>query len=150
MADPLLHRACFGDTGFFYALWDAGDFWHGACRDVLKQLQRQQRPVVSTTLVIAETHALMLRRLGRTDALEWLHDAQDWVARVPVEPVDESQALHIIQTYNDQDFSLTDAVSFSIMGRLGIQIALATDHHFTIYSPLLHVLPIAGAELPEH
>jgi predicted nucleic acid-binding protein len=34
--------------------------------------------------------------------------------------------------FNDQDFSLTDAVSFAVMSERGIRDALALDHHFTV------------------
>ena len=32
--------------------------------------------------------------------------------------------------FTDQDFSLTDAVSFTVMAERGIEEALTLDHHF--------------------
>ena len=35
--------------------------------------------------------------------------------------------------YQDKDFPLVDAISFSVMERLGISVAFAFDQHFTQY-----------------
>jgi len=37
-----------------------------------------------------------------------------------------------LERYADQDFSLTDAVSFAVMADRGIREALAIDHHFVV------------------
>ena len=37
-----------------------------------------------------------------------------------------------IERFHDQDFSLTDAVSFELMVREGLSEAFAFDRHFTV------------------
>jgi predicted nucleic acid-binding protein len=53
------------------------------------------------------------------------------VERVAV--ADEHRAIDIIRQYDDKKFSYTDATSFSIMERLGIEHAFTFDHNFTQY-----------------
>ena len=45
-------------------------------------------------------------------------------------PEDEQRARDIVYKYEDKDFSLVDATSFTIMERLGIDQAFSFDHHF--------------------
>ncbi len=90
--------------------------------------------VVTTNLVVAETHALLLRRAGIGAALAF-------VRRVRLPPnvvVESTTALEDdavdswLAPYNDQPFSLTDAVGFAVMSERGISEALALDHHFSV------------------
>ena len=84
-----------------------------------------------TNFIVAESHALLLSRLGAAVARDWLVK-QIW----PVEPVissDERKAKEIIQRYTDKTFSYTDATSFAVMERLGISEAFAFDVHFQQY-----------------
>lgn len=53
------------------------------------------------------------------------------VVRVNVE--DEKHALSIIYEQEDQDYSLTDALSFVVLERMGIRHAFAFDSHFAQY-----------------
>ena len=149
MAEPLLRLGCFVDTGFLYALKDEGDQWHESCRSLLEQVRRQRRVLVGTPLVVAETHALMLHRLGRRPALAWLESVRDWVWIEAVTPADESAAADILRRYSDQSFTLTDAISFSVLDRLDLRIALTLDRHFLAYSVGLFVLPLSSTDLPE-
>lgn len=77
--------------------------------------------VVTSDLVAAETHALLLRRAGRSPALAFVRE----VARAPTVVVSSSPDLEQravtewLERYHDQDFSYTDAVSFAIMAERG-------------------------------
>lgn len=42
----------------------------------------------------------------------------------------EKQAKKILEQFSDQDFSLTDAISFMIMKAAGINEAFSYDSHF--------------------
>jgi predicted nucleic acid-binding protein len=46
---------------------------------------------------------------------------------------DEDRALAILAQYDDKAFSMTDAVSFAVMERLGIQHVFAYDRDFERY-----------------
>jgi predicted nucleic acid-binding protein len=52
---------------------------------------------------------------------------------VRAEATDEAAARSIIYRYADKDFSLTDAISFAIMARLGLSQAFTFDKHFEQY-----------------
>jgi hypothetical protein len=43
---------------------------------------------------------------------------------------DEAAGREIIYRYDDKDFSLTDAISFAVMRRLGITTAFSFDRDF--------------------
>jgi len=82
--------------------------------------------------VSAETHALVLSRRGRDLAARVLFatDSNPRIRRIQATPDDERRAREIIVRYDDKAFSLTDAISFAIMERLGISHAFTFDRHF--------------------
>jgi len=74
---------------------------------------------------------LLLSRLGAQTARAWVLN-QNW----PIEPLslaDEEKAKQIIRRYTDKTFSYTDATSFAVMERLGVNEAFAFDPHFQQY-----------------
>jgi predicted nucleic acid-binding protein len=139
---------CFADTGFFYALRDEGDRWHDACVALFDQLQARRRILVATNFVVAEAHALMLQRLGREAALAWLEHLDEWVWVERVTERDEGRAKAILRHYADQTFTFTDAVSFAVMERLSLKVALSVDRHFLAFQGNFTVLPLSGTQLP--
>lgn len=139
---------CFADTGFFYALVDRGDAWHAASVSILRDVQRKGMLVMTSDFVVAETHALLLHRVGRHIALQWLDNLSEWVLVEAVLRPDLHQAYEILHQYTDHDFSLTDALSFSLMRRLGIRVALTMDRHFAAYGEDLLLFPLFGTEIP--
>lgn len=141
--------ACFADTGFFYALTDSGDRWYPDAAALLRQIQRQGRFLVSSPLVVAETYTLIRYRIGYAVAIEWLTNLRSWVEIVPLTENDEEKAIFILKQYDNQAFTLADAVSFAIIEALGIPIALSTDKHFTVYRGNFIVVPIVGQLVPE-
>lgn len=116
------------DSGAVLALLNRNDRWHSQAVAVLQELTAGKAVLVMTNFLVAETHALVLARLGRELAREWLLTF-DWnVLRVA--PEDESTARKIIENYRDKDFSFTDATSFALMQRYGIRVAFTFDRHF--------------------
>ncbi|GIV21259.1 MAG: DNA-binding protein [Armatimonadota bacterium] len=139
---------CFADTGFFYALVDRGDAWHAASVSVLRDVQRKGLVVMTSDFVVAETHALLLHRLGRHAALQWLDNLSEWVLVEAAFRTDLYQAYEILHHYADHEFTLTDAISFSLMRRLGIRVGLTMDRHFAAYGEDLLLFPLFGTEIP--
>lgn len=118
----------FVDTSAYFALYSADDEFHPRAINSAKTARRR---LYTTNYIVAETHALILRRLGRDTALTFLEETDH--SRTAVERVrlgDEQRAREIILTYDDKDFSLTDATSFAVMERLGIGTAFTFDRHF--------------------
>lgn len=65
-------------------------------------------------------------------ALKFILDESSWVIeRVTLE--DEYQVKKILYHYADKTFSFTDATSFVIMKRLGINTVISLDQHFRQY-----------------
>lgn len=123
----------FVDTSAWYPLAVRRDPAHGAVAAELRERIRRGARVVTTNLLVAETHALLLRRTTRAAALAFLRQ----VGRPPnllVYSTPELEAEAVadwLERYDDQDFSFTDAVSFAVMAERGITDALTLDGHFT-------------------
>ena len=122
----------FVDTSAWYALALPRDPAHARLAHVLRDRVSRGVRIVTTNLIVAETHALLLRRVGRGPA-----EAFARVVRaspnlvVSSTPQLEAAALdEWIGRFGDQDFSLTDAVSFAVMAERGIREALTQDRHF--------------------
>lgn len=122
----------FVDSSAFYALIDRSDGNHPRALVLFRAAARRRHQLVTTNFIVAEAHALLLSRLGRTLAARWLLTLTAEVIRVTED--DESRAKAIIMTYHDKDFSYCDAASFAVMERLGFSQALAFDVHFRQYA----------------
>jgi predicted nucleic acid-binding protein len=124
----------FVDTSAWYPLADREHPDHDVMSRVLDERVRSGARVVTTNLVVAETHALLLRRLGRAAALRFAREIRREPKVVETStPEIETRAIEDwLARFKDQDFSLTDAVSFAVMSERGIRDALALDHHFTV------------------
>lgn len=90
--------------------------------------------VVTTNLVVAETHALLLRRTGRNVALTFVREVRR-APNIVVASSAEYEELAVadwLEKFDDQLFSVTDAVSFAVMADRGVRDVLALDHHFAV------------------
>jgi predicted nucleic acid-binding protein len=124
----------FVDTGGFYALLNRRDEHHRDAVRLFRQAQREAWFLFTTNFVLAESHALILARMGRDMAWNFLSATiagQTNIVRV--EEGDERRARVIIEQYHDKAFSYCDALSFAVMERLDIQTAIAFDDHFRQY-----------------
>ena len=124
----------FVDTSAHYAIADAGDKDHSAAVDFLNAAADEGRAFLTSNFIVAETYGLMLLRLGRGKAINYvrlLRSGSTVVERIT--PEDEARAWEILAQYDDQDFSYVDATSFALVERLGILDAFAFDKHFDIF-----------------
>jgi predicted nucleic acid-binding protein len=134
----------FVDTSGWFPLVDDRNPAHGRVAQALRDSVQKKRRIVTTNLVIAETHALIMRRIHRTAAIVFLRE----VTRAPnivVSSTPEYEAsaeAEWLSRYADQDFSFTDAVSFAVMSDRGIREALALDSHFVVAG--FSILPSPG------
>ena len=119
------------DTSAYFALVDADDINHLRAAAVSGTVRGR---IFTTNYVLAETHALLLRRLGRSTAIQFLNETdRDRTIVVRVSLTDERRVREIITTHDDKDYSLTDATSFAVMERLRIGAAFTFDRHFLQY-----------------
>ena len=121
----------FVDTSAYYALADARDDNHVIAVAALQRLSRERNDLYTSNFVIAETHTLILNRLGRDiaeQALDRLHASATRVIRAFER--DEARARQIIHQHRDSEYSLVDAISFAIMERMHVRKGWTYDRHF--------------------
>jgi predicted nucleic acid-binding protein len=124
----------FVDTSAWYVLAVTSAPQHRKVSGALRQRIERGARIVTTNLIVAETHALLLRRTSRKVALTFVRE----VRRAPNIVItssaeyEESAVTDWLEKFDDQFFSLTDAVSFAVMSDRGIREALALDHHFAV------------------
>jgi len=98
---------------------------------VARHIASEKRPSFITTYVEAEAHALLVRKLGRTIAREWLLTGGLPVMRVF--PAEEQRAKEILARYTDKDWTLCDAISFAVLDARHVTRAFTFDQHFRQY-----------------
>lgn len=120
------------DTSAWYPAIVGSHPDHAAVAEVLQAAVRAGARLVTTNLVIMETHALLLHRVGRPAALSFARTVYEPPTLVVSSTMElEQRALSDwIARYTDQGFSLTDGVSFAVMKTRGISQALTLDAHF--------------------
>jgi uncharacterized protein len=132
------------DTSAYFALSYFRDPHHQEALATVRRLATESWPLFTTNFILAETHALLLTRLNRVVAAAGLDEIERGPATIiRVTEEDEQRARAIIHQYTDKDFSLTDATSFAVMERLGINHAFTLDRHFAQFGWV--VLPEARA-----
>jgi predicted nucleic acid-binding protein len=122
------------DSSAILALLDADDADHARAVTVARQLAAERRPSFITNYIETEAHALLLRKLGRTLAREWLLTGGLPVVRAL--PDDEQHAKEILARHADKDWTLCDAISFAMLDARHVARAFTFDHHFRQYGRL--------------
>ena len=123
-----MKRAVLWDSSAVLALLDADDADHGLAARIARGIAQERRPSFITNYVEVETHALLLRKLGRALAREWLLAGGLPVVRAL--PDEESRAKEMLERYSDKDWSLSDSISFSVIASRGVGLAFSFDRHF--------------------
>jgi predicted nucleic acid-binding protein len=124
-------RSVLWDSSAILALLDADDADHARAVATARDIASQRRPSFMTNYVEAETHALLLRKLGRGIAREWL--LTGGLTVVPVLPAEEQRAKEILARHTDKDWTLCDAISFAVLDGRHVASAFTFDHHFRQY-----------------
>ena len=127
-----VRQAVLWDSSAVLALLDANDADHKCAVAVAGQIASERRPSFITNYIEVEAHALLLRKLGRMLAREWLLTGGLPVVRAL--PAEESLAREIVARHSDKNWSLCDAISFAVMDARGVKRAFTFDHHFLQYS----------------
>ena len=124
-------RSVLWDSSAILALLDADDADHARAVAVARRIASEERPSFITNYIEAEAHALLLRKLGRTVAREWLLKGGLPVVRAL--PAEEQGAMEILARHTDKDWSLCDAISFAVLDARQVTTAFAFDRHFRQY-----------------
>ena len=130
----IYQKSVFVDTGPLYALFNKKDNDSQKALSCLESIRRNKLPIYVSNITIIETHKRLLFDLGYTKAIEFLVSIYD--GSIPILRLteqDESEAKRILLKFSDQDFTLYDAINFSIMKRFGLSKAFSFDSHFKIF-----------------
>ena len=104
-------RGVLWDSSAILALVDADDADHARAVAVARQIASEARPSFVSNYVEVEAHALLVRKLGRAIARQWLLTGGLSVVRAM--PREEQRAKELLARYTDKDWTLCDAVSFA-------------------------------------
>ncbi|MBN1981176.1 MAG: PIN domain-containing protein [Chitinivibrionales bacterium] len=124
----------FVDTGAWFAIADSSDQFHQRAVEHLKKLTEKASRFVTSNLVIHETVLLLARRLSKKAAGQFLDMVYtDEIVTIIQSTESMEQKAHVIfKKYTDQDFSITDCVSFVIMKDARIKEVFTFDKHFKV------------------
>ena len=122
----------FVDTSAWYPLVVRSHPDHERLSAALRARVERRVRIVTSNLIVAESHALIMRRAGIGAGLRFVQ-----LVRASPNVVVSSNALledvavtDWLMRYTDQPFSMVDAVSFAIMAERGTRAALTLDRHF--------------------
>lgn len=121
--------AYFADTYYFIALLNEDDEGHERALLLNRQLVA---PMVTTVWVLTEVANAMSDPPYRQIFLELLDELENdsEVLIVPPDTVLFQRGIDLFRRRPDKEWSLTDCISFVVMGDNGIVEALTADRHF--------------------
>ena len=120
-------KKVFADVFFYIALLNRGDAAHRRSLELLKQGAME---VFTTTAVLLEVADAMAAPAMRTDCAAFLEELSGWTK---VRSLDEAllqRGLSLYGSRKDKAWSLTECISFVVMGDEGLTDALTGDRHF--------------------
>jgi len=123
------------DTSALLALASPRDQYHKRAVGVAASYEQSGGQWVSSVLVLGEFHRRILYRAGpavaRSAVARLLGDPANRWLDVTTALVSSAVSAWL-ERFHDQDFSLTDAVSFELMKREGLTEAFAFDRHYLV------------------
>lgn len=120
----------FVDTSAWFAAVDSDDRSNVRAKEILSSGEG----LVTTDHVLAETWALIRKRIHRQAAEAFWQGIRNGVATLEVVGLADLQAAWTMgQEFRDQDFSLVDRTSFAVMERLGLERVASFDDDFAVY-----------------
>ncbi len=118
------------DAGPLYAAVDPEDAHHKRAVREMRRLDQQGREIVVVYSTLLEAYSLVLFRLGKSVATDWLTDIADTSLINPT-PDDYRQAEAKLRGLADQPITMFDAVAAVVATRLRLQV-WTYDHHFDV------------------
>ncbi len=122
------------DSGAWIALLSARDQHHAEADGLFRYAVRERVPLVTTNLVLAEVHRLLLIRAGIQAAATALDriEASKSVRLVYPTALHHAAARAWMARLDEQRVTYTDAVSFAVMDALPCTAVLGFDHDFSV------------------
>ena len=120
----------FVDSSAWYAAADHGDRYNPRA----KQLLATDEPLVTSDHVLIETWRLVHHWISADAAERFCEGLRRGVASIEQTTVADLEAAWVMgESFPDQDFSLVDRTSFSLMQRLGISRVITFDNDFAVF-----------------
>ena len=119
----------FVDTSYFVALRNVTDQFHSAAIELNDLVAGG---AVTTEYVLVET-ANFFTRVGRREVFVNLVRDLRRLSKFRIIPSSTDlfdRGLSLFESRPEKEWSLTDCISFIVMGDLGMTDALTADHHF--------------------
>jgi len=120
----------FVDTSDILGLADASDRWHAAARQAYEERVRNGETLVVTSLIWAETIALVERRLSRDVAILVARALERGYRTEWVDARRHALALESWRSGRVSGTRFVDCSSFVVMREVGIDRFLGLDRHF--------------------
>lgn len=123
-------NALFADTAYFIALLKPADQYH-AC--AVELARNPTGPLITTSWVLVETGDAFSQPKNRMKFLrlvELLQSTSD-IEVIPPSNIQVQEGTRLFGSRNDKSWSLTDCISFAVMGERQLSDALTPDHHFS-------------------
>jgi|SRR5271163_2856780 len=123
-------RAVLADSGPLFAIADENDGLHDRALREFELLAHDRREILVPYPILMETFTLVLFRLGRKSASDWLSQVLS-AAFINPTPEDYRRAATQVLALHDQSVTLVDATVAIMACRLGLQV-WTYDHHFDV------------------
>ncbi len=124
----------FIDSSAWIALFSGRDQHHDEADRIFRTIVASRRKILTTNLVLAEIHRLLLHRAGIRAAGAALGkiEASPLVTIEFAEAAHHQSAIAWMDKLQDHPISYADAVSFAVMEAVGCTEAVSYDHHFRV------------------
>ncbi|MBS3909917.1 MAG: type II toxin-antitoxin system VapC family toxin [Actinobacteria bacterium] len=120
----------FIDTSAFLAILGADDLNHEKSKEAWKYLVGRKEALVCSNYVLIETFALVQHRLGIEAVITFQNDVFPILTIEWVDELSHLSGVAAVLATRRKRLSLVDCVSFSVMRKLGINVAFTFDRHF--------------------
>jgi predicted nucleic acid-binding protein len=128
------HRRLFVDSSAWLAFFSTRDDNHGAAVALFERAIQLHAALITSSLVVAEVHRLVLHRVGIRAAAAVLGsiDGSAHLRLVFPDSAHHQVAREWLQKLSDQIITYTDATSFAIMTAEHCSAALSFDRDFIV------------------
>jgi predicted nucleic acid-binding protein len=127
-----MKQAVFVDTSAWLALINEADTDHVKAKTIRDNLLRSKKRFIVTDYIIVEIANSLCKTRWRSHAVKLINSIRetDSIEVVEIDKEILDNAWNMYSTRTDKEWSLTDCVSFVVMGKHGIREAFTNDRHF--------------------
>lgn len=124
----------FVDASAWVAVAHTQDNDHQAAKETYSRALQEYQKFVTTNLILAETHAILRRRMGHVASIQFLNGLEKSLRVIYIYSDEEleAEAKGILRKCKEHPFSYADAVSFALMKQRGITDVFTYDEHFRV------------------